>query len=710
MMISKQRFQQIAAYTLLVISLQATAVHSDTVSWDGETSSDWSTGTNWNLQCSGGPFCSQSPPGEDDVAYVGSTATLGSKTAILSENVLSLSGLWIENGNQVQNNGNKLYVQGDIVVSGSNSELIVHSPTFQTTDDLRSNSLRLFNGGHAVVGDPSTGETVSTQHSNVWIDSGSQLSGFGVVETSIIRNDGVIRPLFGTLSIISHSAGGGFDLDGILENGILDVDDGAFLAGNVKLFVQKELSDAFNGTILIGQGDELEIRQPWELGSIPPPSGGVIDMNGNNGTATLSGASVVAEGIGTEINVLTGTADFLAALTLQDQATMDVSANTTTRFLNHATFKNSATFVGGPGYDMVVGAGATVSFAQPIINWDSSSAAAHKTTVEAGAMLVFESNQIDASDNQFDGTVDLQGGDLGVNTATPWVLEGQMMLESTIGNIAQVFGATLVVGNGSNFGTDASIAVSGTTGSNIFSPLRLRDDAEVTIADTASLSLHGLTTLDAGAEITGPGDLFNVGGMVTKDGVDIATRMFSSAALTIGGHNDFGVLTIDHYRQVGEDARLNLEIGDLMADEYDRLIADGDVSIQGILDVDWLGIDPLQPGDEFTIITAANVTGAFEQTFLPPLVAGNSWAIQYNPTSVILKVIADLAADVDQDGDVDGADFLAIQRDYPSLIAQWQIEYGSGVSSTAASQTVPEPSASCLLIFAISLLAGNRRA
>jgi hypothetical protein len=54
--------------------------------------------------------------------------------------------------------------------------------------------------------------------------------------------------------------------------------------------------------------------------------------------------------------------------------------------------------------------------------------------------------------------------------------------------------------------------------------------------------------------------------------------------------------------------------------------------------------------------------------------------------------------DYDNDGDVDGKDFLGWQRN-PSLgtLAQWQDNYGSGSSLSATSAAVPEPG--CLLLF-----------
>ncbi|MEM8945736.1 MAG: hypothetical protein AAGD11_11175 [Planctomycetota bacterium] len=51
-------------------------------------------------------------------------------------------------------------------------------------------------------------------------------------------------------------------------------------------------------------------------------------------------------------------------------------------------------------------------------------------------------------------------------------------------------------------------------------------------------------------------------------------------------------------------------------------------------------------------------------------------------------------ADVDMDGDVDGADFLIIQRDFPSNIPDWQAQYAGPLSASTA---VPEPASAALL-------------
>ena len=72
----------------------------------------------------------------------------------------------------------------------------------------------------------------------------------------------------------------------------------------------------------------------------------------------------------------------------------------------------------------------------------------------------------------------------------------------------------------------------------------------------------------------------------------------------------------------------------------------------------------------------------------------------------LIDVVAG-GTDTEPDGDVDGADFLGLQRDDPSLIPQWQTDYPSPLSAAAA---VPEPGTVSLILLAlVSRLVSRRK-
>ena len=63
--------------------------------------------------------------------------------------------------------------------------------------------------------------------------------------------------------------------------------------------------------------------------------------------------------------------------------------------------------------------------------------------------------------------------------------------------------------------------------------------------------------------------------------------------------------------------------------------------------------------------------------------------------------------DFDNDGDVDGFDFLLIQRNDPSLIPQWEAEFGT-IGSSVVAAAIPEPTTCLLAVIGLICVAGRR--
>lgn len=81
----------------------------------------------------------------------------------------------------------------------------------------------------------------------------------------------------------------------------------------------------------------------------------------------------------------------------------------------------------------------------------------------------------------------------------------------------------------------------------------------------------------------------------------------------------------------------------------------------------------------------------------------------YDNLTVTALAVVGVSGDVDGDSDVDGADFLAIQRTDPNQIDGWQSNFGAGVSGTVRLAVVPEPAAAALLVIGASLFTRRRR-
>jgi uncharacterized protein YjbI with pentapeptide repeats len=149
------------------------------------------------------------------------------------------------------------------------------------------------------------------------------------------------------------------------------------------------------------------------------------------------------------------------------------------------------------------------------------------------------------------------------------------------------------------------------------------------------------------------------------------------------------------------------------ADEWNSTIsfeAGIAVTLDGILDLTF--------ADDVNILSQVGRTlDLFDWTGVVPsgtfTVAGDyEWDLTnlYTTGEVTLLGVTILPGDVDGDGDVDGRDFLALQRD-PTLgsIAAWQANYGDSVSSLANFVPVPEPGPVLLTMLVALLLSPHRR-
>jgi hypothetical protein len=112
------------------------------------------------------------------------------------------------------------------------------------------------------------------------------------------------------------------------------------------------------------------------------------------------------------------------------------------------------------------------------------------------------------------------------------------------------------------------------------------------------------------------------------------------------------------------------------------------------------------PTDRLTTGTAVSVSNITEYASYR-MVFTSLWDLPEDANSMQLAGIqffGDITsspdANIENDGDVDGADFLAIQRMDPSLITTWESTFGSA-SALAASSAVPEPAAGALLLFGL---------
>jgi hypothetical protein len=131
-------------------------------------------------------------------------------------------------------------------------------------------------------------------------------------------------------------------------------------------------------------------------------------------------------------------------------------------------------------------------------------------------------------------------------------------------------------------------------------------------------------------------------------------------------------------------------------------------------------------GNEFQVVgAAAGMLGVFDSIVLPTLAAGLAWDLNYNASSLALRVV--LQGDYNRDNSVDGADYVIWRRmvnqtvingdgadgNYDGVInsldyAAWRANFGSSAASGTAQGAVPEPSGILLLAVGAVLVASQR--
>jgi hypothetical protein len=228
---------------------------------------------------------------------------------------------------------------------------------------------------------------------------------------------------------------------------------------------------------------------------------------------------------------------------------------------------------------------------------------------------------------------------------------------------------------------------------------------------TATVNLSG-GRLIAKSITKGTGGSFNfTGGTLAADIVDFDLV------------NDGGTIA------PGESAGMTQVLGDLSINsglfaielggttagtEFDQLLVTGNATLGGTLDVSLLSGFTLGPDSSFDILgIAGSRTGEFAGLSEGSLVGNfsHNLFITYmagDGNDVALYTASAVAGDFDLDGDVDGADFLAWQRN-PSVgnLTDWQANFGASASANRVA--VPEPLTSTLTFISLLLLFNVRQ-
>jgi len=208
----------------------------------------------------------------------------------------------------------------------------------------------------------------------------------------------------------------------------------------------------------------------------------------------------------------------------------------------------------------------------------------------------------------------------------------------------------------------------------------------------------GILTLDDGL-VVAEGVTVEPSGSIVGDGtVQASEGLLVEGSIESGASH--GVLTVNGDLTLVSSSTLEINLIDAESGvANNELDVTGFALLGGTLQVTANSALNVGVGDFFPVLTTLNgIFFEFDDVDLPALDGSKAFRLIYGETLVGLEVVSN--ADFDNDVDVDGADFLAIQRNNPSLISAWQTEFGSGVPTLASSQAVPEPASWLLILVA----------
>ncbi|BBO30745.1 beta strand repeat-containing protein [Lacipirellula parvula] len=454
-----------------------------------------------------------------------------------------------------------------------------------------------------------------------------------------------------------------------------------------------------------------------------------IDFDGNaklradNGTLTINGAIIDVDQV--------GTADADGTLHVTNAWNNNVSAGVQLNggVLSGGTITNDVA-AGISGHGLV---------SARVINNTQLSAT-------NGGSLVFETA---GNDNDWDGAA---------NNAVLHALSGDLELRDnatfTFGGTATAVGDHKVYtkGFGFNFNSsstlnltqgtlqaDETTTISGAivVGAGTASTINVQNNRFLDIQTGSSTTLNGNLQLknnnigiEAGATFSGAGAIVIPSGshMIADNLADIGVLLDMQGTFRPGGFNTIGRVNLFDYQQASTGL-VEVELTGTALNAFDRLVASGDVVLDGSLVIDIDGAFVPALGNTFNIITGNTVTGVFDTIDVSGMPAGLAFHLNYLGNAVQLQVVNEpfFTADFDEDGDVDSTD-LAIWKNAFNLnqlgdadgdndsdgadFLLWQQQFGSKPAvavGTPVATAVPEPSGFALLAFAAAGIAAARR-
>lgn len=366
----------------------------------------------------------------------------------------------------------------------------------------------------------------------------------------------------------------------------------------------------------------------------------VLKTGGSVGDALLQSAnlsSVVTQALGHTIR-----GEGRVSAIFENEGTVSADVNARTLELNSNAKTNSAVFEARSGGTLqttspITNTGTTVAF-------DSADVVISANTFDNDGLLSADGGDVLVSGgvlNNFNGTSEARNGGLfqanvlsahfASNTLTggAWHIYANSTMRLINVNIATNDAEILLDGLGSNLYQDAATteALQSWTLNDGNGSFTVRNGRDYTL--NSGWSNEGYVEIGATCTMTATGDYLQNAGethvlgtlTATSGTVDIVEGALSGTGtvdadvfvggLTIPGES-VGVLTVDGTYEQDASATLQIEIEGLGALQTDRLDVSGLATLDGVVQVDYLGGFQPSVGDSFLVVSAGSLSGGFQ--------------------------------------------------------------------------------------------------
>ncbi len=711
--------------------------------WTGTFSEFWTSFQNWSAS---------DIPDDDDTALIGNAPN---NNVLLNTDTNTIDGLTLTGGATLNTNGQRLLVDNvpnnAPVNIGDGSTLYVSTVNLNpSTSGLDTDRLNVLDGGTFANIDFSViDDRMDVFEGGTVASIGTIVIGGGVNPGTIgLINDGVITASVlgaGTLTL-QATDNKTIDLDGSFGNGEVRASADQFLGGvgTATLNINAPLSDAFDGTAVIGRADVINFQQGWV-------NSGQLEFNGTDADpASLNGAQMTltddTAGDGGSVGdgwvtVNSGTA-VVNADVVATGGTWNMEDNTTVTFNGDANFLPSAV-LDLSASSVTVNVNDSLRIQQSSVDLDGIVPADNVINVNNNASLRIDGDFSDP----FGGTVNMANGStLTLNG------NGTFSAESTFNKTGSAI--TLNIGGQTTFHTPIDLDGQGLPLSTI----------NIT-NDTASLTLNaGIENVGAefdgtinnrGALTVAPGTVWTNGGTIhlIDEGIDptvngngmtnegtlrgdgtfnVAVTNTAGGLIQPGTGSTAGHLDFNFPLTMGAGSEMEIDLGGLTPGTgHDRIDATTlNLDPGSTLDVDSLGGYLPALYTTHTIVDANLINGVFN--FIEGVVIGatdTGWAVTYDYSLDQVLVQRALLGDANLNGQVEQADLDAILQNWGKQasdgVTSWvtgdlngngQVEqadldfvlqnWGSLAAPSFKASAVPEP---CSVVLASAGLATLRR-